>query len=77
METVCLFYEEAFGLHRFRNLDDKYVSTEYYSLKTIVVSSENDRVKMPINEPADGKRKSQIEEFIEFNDGPEVQQHCV
>jgi 4-hydroxyphenylpyruvate dioxygenase len=73
MENVCLFYEKVFGFHRYWSVDDKVISTEYSSLKSIVMSSDNDLVKMPINEPARGKRKSQIEEFIEFNDGPGIQ----
>lgn len=73
MDRVCSLYEKAFGFHRFWSVDDKVIFTEYSSLKSIVMSSDNGHVKMPINEPARGIRKSQIEEFIEYNDGPGVQ----
>ena len=60
----------------FRNLisfDDKDISTEYTSLMSKVVASGNDRIKFPINEPAAGKKKSQIDEYLEFYRGPGVQ----
>jgi 4-hydroxyphenylpyruvate dioxygenase len=60
----------------FRNLlsfDDKDISTEYSSLMSKVMANGNDRIKFPINEPAAGKRKSQIDEYLEFYQGPGVQ----
>jgi 4-hydroxyphenylpyruvate dioxygenase len=60
----------------FKNLisfDDKDISTEYTSLMSKVVSSGNERIKFPINEPAQGKKKSQIDEYLEFYGGPGVQ----
>lgn len=62
MEDACDFYEKCLGFHRFWSVDDKDICTEFSALKSIVMSSPNDLVKMPINEPAVGKKKSQIEE---------------
>jgi 4-hydroxyphenylpyruvate dioxygenase len=58
-----LSYEKCLGFHRFWSVDDKDICTEFSALKSIVMASENEVVKMPINEPAMGKRKSQIEEL--------------
>ena len=73
MESACKFYEKVFGWHRFWSVDDKDVSTEFSSLRSIVMANENEKIKMPINEPAEGLKKSQIQEFVEFYDGPGVQ----
>ena len=73
MKRVCEFYEKVFGWHRFWSVDDKDVSTEYSSLRSVVMSNENEKVKMPINEPANGLKKSQIQEYIDFYNGPGVQ----
>lgn len=73
MNDACAFYEECLGFHRFWSVDDNQISTEHSALSSIVMASANNRVKMPINEPAPGKRKSQIEEYIIFNSGPGVQ----
>ena len=73
MKKVCEFYEKIFGWHRFWSVDDKDVSTKYSSLRSIVMSNENEKVKMPINEPANGLKKSQIQEYIDFYNGPGVQ----
>ena len=73
MKKVCEFYEKTFGWHRFWSVDDKDVSTKYSSLRSIVMSNENEKVKMPINEPANGLKKSQIQEYIDFYNGPGVQ----
>ncbi|KAL1981665.1 hypothetical protein VTN96DRAFT_2328 [Rasamsonia emersonii] len=73
MDRVCEYYEKALGFHRFWSVDDKDICTEFSALKSIVMSSPNDIVKMPINEPAKGKKQSQIEEYIDFYDGPGVQ----
>lgn len=66
-------YENALGFHRFWSVDDKDICTEYSALKSIVMASPNDAVKMPINEPAAGKKKSQIEEYVDFYNGAGVQ----
>ncbi|EMD87247.1 hypothetical protein COCC4DRAFT_84538 [Bipolaris maydis ATCC 48331] len=73
MENVCAYYEKVLGFHRFWSVDDKDICTEYSALKSIVMSSPNDVVKMPINEPAKGKKQSQIEEYVDFYGGPGVQ----
>ena len=73
MNTICNFYEKVFGWHRFWSVDDKDVSTEYSSLQSIVMANDNEKIKMPINEPANGLKKSQIQEFIDSYSGPGVQ----
>ena len=73
MEKVVKFYESIFGFHRLWTVDDKDISTEYTSLRSVVVSNDEESVKMPINEPAQGVKKSQIEEYVEFNSGAGVQ----
>jgi 4-hydroxyphenylpyruvate dioxygenase len=67
------FYRDVMGFRLFRHFDDKDISTEYSALMSKVMANGNDRVKFPINEPAHGKRKSQIEEYLEFYHGPGVQ----
>ena len=73
MKVVCEFYEKIFGWHRFWSVDDKDISTKYSSLKSVVMANENEKIKMPINEPANGLKKSQIQEYIDFYGGPGVQ----
>ncbi|KAN0066337.1 hypothetical protein ACQY0O_000431 [Thecaphora frezii] len=73
MEEACDYYEQALGFHRFWSVDDKDISTEFSALRSIVMASANERVKMPINEPAVGKKKSQIEEYVEYFGGAGVQ----
>ncbi|KAJ4362096.1 hypothetical protein N0V95_001553 [Ascochyta clinopodiicola] len=73
MENACDYYEKVLGFHRFWSVDDKDICTEYSALKSIVMSSPNEVVKMPINEPAKGKKQSQIEEYVDFYGGPGVQ----
>ncbi|KAI8955892.1 4-hydroxyphenylpyruvate dioxygenase [Xylaria longipes] len=73
MVAACEFYERCLSFHRFWSVDDKTICTEFSALNSIVMSSANAVVKMPINEPAPGKKKSQIEEFVIFNSGPGVQ----
>ena len=73
MQSVCNFYKKVFGWHRFWSVDDKDVSTDYTSLRSIVMANENEKIKMPINEPADGLKKSQIQEFVEFYEGAGIQ----
>ena len=73
MEDICTYYEKALGFHRFWSVDDKDICTEFSALKSIVMASPDETVKMPINEPAKGKKQSQIEEYIDFNGGAGVQ----
>jgi 4-hydroxyphenylpyruvate dioxygenase len=73
MNTWVKFYEDVMGFRMFKHFDDKDISTEYSALMSKVVANGNDRIKFPINEPAKGKRKSQIEEYVEFYHGPGVQ----
>ncbi|EME44291.1 hypothetical protein DOTSEDRAFT_71953 [Dothistroma septosporum NZE10] len=73
MDDACSFYERCLGFHRFWSVDDNDICTEFSALKSVVMSSANDVVKMPINEPAKGKKKSQIEEYVDFYNGPGVQ----
>ncbi|HUB82355.1 MAG TPA: 4-hydroxyphenylpyruvate dioxygenase [Bryobacteraceae bacterium] len=67
------FYHDVMGFRMFKHFDDKDISTEYSALMSKVMSNGNERVKFPINEPAEGKKKSQIEEYLEFYRGPGVQ----
>ncbi len=67
------FYAQVMGFRNLLTFDDKTISTEYSSLMSKVMANGNDRIKFPINEPAQGKRKSQIDEYLEFYDGPGVQ----
>ncbi|KOS22211.1 4-hydroxyphenylpyruvate dioxygenase [Escovopsis weberi] len=73
MVAACAFYERCLSFHRFWSVDDSQISTEFSALNSIVMASPNNLVKMPINEPAPGKKKSQIEEYVTFNSGPGVQ----
>lgn len=67
------WYEDVLGFKNLISFDDKDISTEYTALMSKVMSSGNGRVKFPINEPAAGKKKSQIDEYLEFFGGPGVQ----
>ena len=67
------FYERVMGFKNLISFDDKDISTEYSSLMSKVMSNGNERIKFPINEPAEGKKKSQIDEYLEFYRGPGVQ----
>jgi 4-hydroxyphenylpyruvate dioxygenase len=73
MNTWVDFYRDVMGFRLYQHFDDKDISTEYSALMSKVMSNGNDRVKFPINEPAEGKRKSQIEEYLDFYHGPGVQ----
>ncbi len=73
MDKWGKFYEEVFGFPIFVRFDETDISTQFSSLKSIVVRSKNWKIKMPINEPAKGIKKSQIEEYLDFNEGPGVQ----
>jgi 4-hydroxyphenylpyruvate dioxygenase len=67
------FYADVMGFRNILTFDDKMISTEYSALMSKVMSNGNGYVKFPINEPAEGKRKSQIEEYLEFYEGEGVQ----
>jgi 4-hydroxyphenylpyruvate dioxygenase len=73
MNTWVKWYEEVMGFVNFLSFDDKQITTEYSALMSKVMSNGNGRIKFPINEPAEGKKKSQIEEYIDFYEGPGVQ----
>jgi 4-hydroxyphenylpyruvate dioxygenase len=73
MEPWVRFYEEVMGFHNILSFDDKDISTEYSALMSKVMSNGNGYVKFPINEPAEGKKKSQIEEYLEYFNGEGVQ----
>ncbi len=67
------FYERVMGFKNLISFDDKDISTEYSSLMSKVVSNGNERIKFPINEPAEGRKKSQIDEYLEFYRGAGAQ----
>jgi 4-hydroxyphenylpyruvate dioxygenase len=67
------FYSKVLGFYNLLSFDDKDISTEYSALMSKVMSNGNGRIKFPINEPAAGKKKSQIDEYLEFYRGPGVQ----
>jgi 4-hydroxyphenylpyruvate dioxygenase len=73
MEHWVEFYERVFGMTEMIHFSDKDISTEYSALMSKVMTDGEGKIKFPINEPAEGKRKSQIEEYLEFNHGPGVQ----
>jgi len=73
MEPVASWYEKMLDFHRFWSVDDTMMHTEYSALRSVVVADFDEVVKMPINEPAPGKRKSQIQEYVDFYGGPGVQ----
>jgi len=73
MDTWVNFYRDVMGFQLYQHFDDNDISTEYSALMSKVMANGNGRVKFPINEPAVGKRKSQIEEYLEFYHGPGVQ----
>mmetsp|Transcript_13555 Transcript_13555/g.23085 ORF Transcript_13555/g.23085 Transcript_13555/m.23085 type:complete len:397 (+) Transcript_13555:81-1271(+) len=73
MEPVVRWYQQVLGFQRFWSVDDKQVLTKYSSLRSVVVTDPSNKVKMPINEPATGLRKSQIEEFVQYYGGAGIQ----
>jgi 4-hydroxyphenylpyruvate dioxygenase len=72
MEPVAQWYEKMLDFHRFWSVDDKMIHTNYSSLRSVVMADFDEKVKMPINEPANGVRKSQIQEYVEYYGGPGV-----
>jgi len=77
MNKWVKFYEEVMGFRNILTFDDKDISTEYSALMSKVMSTGNGFVKFPINEPAEGKKKSQVEEYLEFYKGEGVQHVAV
>ena len=73
MNQWVKFYQDVMGFRMFKHFDDADISTDYSALMSKVMSNGNERVKFPINEPAEGKRKSQIEEYLDFYGGPGIQ----
>lgn len=73
MDEWVRFYETTLGFSQFKHFTDSDISTEYSALMSKVMSGGEGKIKMPINEPAHGRRKSQIEEYLDFNGGPGVQ----
>ncbi|MBU2018059.1 MAG: VOC family protein, partial [Bacteroidetes bacterium] len=73
MNKWCEFYGKVMGFAQLVSFDDKDISTEYTALMSKVMSNGNGRIKFPINEPAEGRKKSQIEEYIDFYGGAGVQ----
>mgnify|MGYP006077688373 FL=1 len=73
MNTWVKWYEEVMGFVNFLSFDDKQIHTEYSALMSKVMSNGNGRIKFPLNEPAKGKKRSQIEEYLDFYETPGVQ----
>lgn len=77
MNVWVKWYEDVMGFENFLSFDDSQIHTEYSALMSKVMSNGNGRIKFPINEPAEGKKKSQIEEYLDFYEGPGVQHIAV
>ncbi|MGB0368869.1 MAG: 4-hydroxyphenylpyruvate dioxygenase, partial [Flavobacteriales bacterium] len=77
MNTWVKWYEDVMGFVNFLSFDDKQIHTEYSALMSKVMSNGNGRIKFPINEPAKGKKRSQIEEYLDFYEGSGVQHIAV
>ncbi len=73
MNTWVEFYTRVMGFRMFKHFDDRDISTEYSALMSKVMTNGNERIRFPINEPAVGRKKSQIEEYLDFYGGPGVQ----
>ncbi len=77
MNTWVKWYEDVMGFENFLSFDDTQIHTDYSALMSKVMSNGNGRIKFPINEPAEGKKKSQIEEYLDFYEGSGVQHIAV
>jgi 4-hydroxyphenylpyruvate dioxygenase len=77
MEEWVGFYEDVFGMTEMLHFSDEDISTEYSALMSKVVADGNGRIKFPINEPAEGRRKSQIDEYLEYYEGAGAQHIAV
>src|SRR5947209_1619651 len=73
MDYWVEFYENVFGMTNILHFGDDQIQTEYSALMSKVMSDGQGKIKFPINEPAEGKRKSQIDEYLEFYEGPGAQ----
>ncbi|XP_061753994.1 4-hydroxyphenylpyruvate dioxygenase [Nerophis ophidion] len=73
MVPISDWYQRCLMFHRFWSIDDKQIHTKYSALRSIVVTNYEETIKMPINEPAVGNKKSQIQEYVDYNGGPGVQ----
>lgn len=73
MDTYVEFYAQTMGFYNMLHFSDKDISTEYSALMSKVMANGDEKIKFPINEPAEGKKKSQIEEYLEYYRGPGVQ----
>ena len=73
MVEIANWYEQKLQFHRFWSVDDKQIHTSYSSLRSIVVADYDEIIKMPINEPANGLKKSQIQEYVDYYGGAGVQ----
>lgn len=77
MNVWTKFYADVMGFNQLVSFDDKDISTDYTALMSKVMSNGNGRIKFPINEPAEGRKKSQVEEYLDFYDGPGIQHIAV
>ena len=77
MDEWASWYSDVLGFERYISFDDKDISTEFSALMSIVMSGDRQVIKFPINEPAVGKKKSQIEEYLDYHNGPGVQHLAV
>jgi len=73
MVPISSWYEKTLMFHRFWSVDDSQIHTEYSALRSIVVTNYEETIKMPINEPASARKKSQIQEYVDYNGGAGVQ----
>jgi 4-hydroxyphenylpyruvate dioxygenase len=73
MEPLAEWYTDILMFHRFWSVDDSQIHTEYSAMKAIFVANYEETVKVSLNEPANGKARSQIQEFVDYNDGPGIQ----
>jgi len=73
MMPIVDWYEKHLGFHKFWSVDDSMIHTEYSSLRSVVVTDFDENIKMPVNEPANGKRISQIQEYVDYYEGAGVQ----
>src|SRR3989440_2387064 len=77
MDDWVRFYQDVLGFKQLIHFDDKDISTEYSALMSKVVQNGTGRIKFPINEPAQGRRRSQIDEYLQFYGGPGVQHNAM
>ncbi|MCC9042306.1 4-hydroxyphenylpyruvate dioxygenase [Myroides sp. M-43] len=77
MNTWVKWYEDVMGFVNFLSFDDKQINTEYSALMSKVMSNGNGRIKFPINEPAEGAKRSQVEEYLDFYNGSGIQHIAV